>query len=72
MKQYRYVIGYDCSMEEMIGQIVHLSEYGKYRGLLQLVEPNCEDEPIQKHLDLMEALATITIMITSSDKSEYL
>lgn len=55
MKQYRYVIGYDCSMEEMIGQIVHLSEYGKYRGLLQLVEPNCEDEPIQRHLDFLSS-----------------
>ncbi len=56
MKQYRFVVDYDCNFTEMIGTIRHLKEYnsGK-RGLLQIFEPNCISEKIQKDLDFISS-----------------
>ena len=56
MKQYRYVIDYDCTLTEMIGSIRTLQEYvqGK-KGILQIFEPNCQSEAIQKDLDYINS-----------------
>ncbi|MCR5417061.1 MAG: GGDEF domain-containing protein [Pseudobutyrivibrio sp.] len=54
MKQYRFVLDYDLNMTEMVGKIIHLPEYVKYKkGLLQLVEPGCDGDEIQKDLDFL-------------------
>ena len=54
MKQYRYVVDYDCNFTEMIGAIRKLPEYAtKEKGLMQIFEPNCDSEGIQKDLDFI-------------------
>ncbi len=56
MKQYRYIIDYDLSMAEMIGEISHLPEYlACEKGLLQVVEPGCDKFEIQKDLDFLSS-----------------
>ncbi|MCR5587044.1 MAG: GGDEF domain-containing protein [Lachnospiraceae bacterium] len=59
MKQYRYVLDYDLSMPEMIGKIMNLPEYKNgYKGILQLVEPNCESHEINKDLEWLNSNLT--------------
>lgn len=56
MKQYRYILDYDLSMPEMIGQIRCTPEYiSGMHGLLQLVEPGCDADVIQEDLDILAA-----------------
>ncbi|MBE5917861.1 MAG: diguanylate cyclase [Pseudobutyrivibrio ruminis] len=56
MKQYRYVIDYDCTLTEMIGSIRTLQEYVQAKkGILQIFEPNCQSEAIQKDLDYINS-----------------
>ncbi len=55
MKQYRYILDYDLNMAQKIGEIKSLPEYGKNKGLLQIVEPGCDDKIIQKDLDILNA-----------------
>ena len=64
MKQYRFVVDYDCNFTEMIGSIRRFKEYtsGK-RGILQIFEPNCQSDLIQKDLDfLTSALPNIEVI----------
>ena len=63
MKQYRYIINDDLSIENMVDEIVHLPEYiSCEKGLMQLVEPECDKGVIQKDLDyLNDALPKIEI-----------
>ena len=54
MKQYRYVIDYDCNLTEMIGAIRKLSEYrANKNAIMQIFEPDCNSESIQKDLDFI-------------------
>ncbi|SDB22265.1 diguanylate cyclase (GGDEF) domain-containing protein [Pseudobutyrivibrio sp. YE44] len=54
MKQYRFVVDYDCNFTEMIGSIRHLKEYNAdKKGILQIFEPDCDTESIQKDLDFL-------------------
>ncbi len=56
MKQYRYILDYDLSMPEMIGQIRRTPEYvSGMKGVLQLVEPGCDENIIQEDLDILSA-----------------
>ncbi len=52
MKQYRYILNRQLSLEGMIQEIRELPEYkAGLKAFLQIVEPNCLPEPIQKHLN---------------------
>ena len=64
MKQYRYVVDYDCNLTEMIGSIRTLDEYiaGK-RSIIQIFEPDCKNDEIQKDLDFItNALADTDVI----------
>ncbi len=64
MKQYRFIISEKLSFNDMINKILSLPEYimGQ-RALLQLVEPDCIPEDIQKDLDLIKAgLPNVTLI----------
>ncbi len=64
MKQYRYVVDYDCNFTEMIGSISHLPEYleGKH-CFMQMFEPDCDEEGIQRDIDFINsALPSIELI----------
>ncbi len=54
MKQYRFVVDYDCNFTEMIGAISHMKDYHACeKGLFQIFEPDCDEDTIQKDLDFI-------------------
>lgn len=56
MKQYRYILNRNLSLEGMIQEIQQLPEYkAGVKALLQIVEPNCVPGPIQEDLNLIHA-----------------
>ena len=62
MKQYRFVVDFDCNFTEMIGAIRHLPEYNSGKlGLLQMFEPHCDTDRIQKDLDFLASALPLKV-----------
>ena len=64
MKQYRYILNENLTLDEMIAEIQGLPEYRDgLKGLLQIVEQDCVVGPIQEDLDkLVSGLGKLQII----------